>query len=81
VIEKLINSAVSGVIGGLTSAVFSVVMAAFTVPMPIDKTHHVVGYGISGFICGLLSAFMGVFMHMQRTEKAQLRSSGSERNG
>ncbi|HEY5960814.1 MAG TPA: hypothetical protein VIV60_29870 [Polyangiaceae bacterium] len=67
-IAKLINSAISGVIGGLTSAVMSVLLAAYMLPMPIDKAHHVVGYGIGGFMCGLLSGFMGVFMHMRRTE-------------
>lgn len=69
VIEKLINSTISGFIGGITSAVVSILAAAFAVPMPIDKAHHVVGYGISGFICGLISAFMAVWMHMKRTEK------------
>jgi hypothetical protein len=56
---------------GLTNSVVSLVTAAFTVPMPINKTHHVVSYGISGFICGRLSAFMRVFMHMKRAEKAR----------
>lgn len=69
VIEKLINSTISGFIGGITSAAVSVLAATYTVPMPIDRIHHVVGYGISGFICGLLSAFMAVFMHMKRTER------------
>jgi hypothetical protein len=69
VIEKLINSTISGCIGGITSAIISVLAAAYTVPMPIDRTHHVVGYGINGFICGMVSAFMAVLIHMKRAER------------
>lgn len=69
-IGTIVNATVSGVIGGLTSAFMSVVLAAYVLPMPIDTTHHVVGYGIGGFMCGLLSGFMGVFMHIRRAQKA-----------
>lgn len=69
-VSAIINSTVSGIIGGLTSAVMSIVLAAYVLPMPIDKVHHVVGYGIGGFFCGMLSGFMGVFMHIRRTNKA-----------
>jgi hypothetical protein len=44
-------------------------MAAYLVPMPVDTTHHVVGYGIGGFMCGMLSGFMSVYAYMKRAEK------------
>lgn len=77
VIEKLIGSTISGVLGGLSSAIVSVVLAAFLVPMPIDKTHHVVGYGIGGFMCGMLSGFMGVYAYMKREGRGAPRVSRS----
>jgi ABC-type transport system involved in multi-copper enzyme maturation permease subunit len=69
VIGKIIASTISGIIGALASAVMSVLLAAFVLPMPIDRIHHVVGYGIGGFWCGLLSGFLGVFMYIRRLEK------------
>ncbi len=78
-IEKLVSSTISGVLGGISSASMSVVVAAFLVPMPIDKTHHVVGYGIGGLMCGILSGFMGVYMHMKREGGEVSRGSRSRR--
>ena len=68
-IANLINSTISGLVGGLSSALMSVLLAAYFLPMPVDTTHHVVGYGIGGFICGALSGFMGVFMYIRRLAK------------
>ena len=48
----------------------SVRLAAYFLPMPVDTTHHVVGYGIESFICGALSGFVGVFMYIRRAAKA-----------
>lgn len=76
---NVIGSAVSGLIGGLSSLVISALLAAFALPMPIDKSHHVVGYAIGGFMCGLLSGFMGAFVSMRRMNAAQLESSGTPR--
>ena len=69
VIANVINSTISGLIGGLGSALMSVLLAAYVLPMPVDPTHHVVGYGIGGFICGSLSGFLGVFMYIRRSAK------------
>ncbi len=69
-IATVISSTISGLVGGLSSAVISVLLAAYCLPMPIDTTHHVVGYGIGGFMCGALSGFMGVFMYVRRARKA-----------
>jgi len=77
VIEKLISSTISGVVGGLSSALISVILAAFVLPMPIDAAHHVVGYGIGGFMCGALSGFMGVYAYMKRAEKGASRKAQS----
>ncbi len=65
-LKLIIASTISGLLGGLTSAVMSVILAAYAVPMPIDHTHHVVGYGIGGFFCGLVSGFRSVFMYVRR---------------
>ncbi len=68
-IEKLISSSISGIVGGISSALISIILAAYVVPMPVDTAHHVVGYGIGGFMCGMLSGFMGVYTYMKRVEK------------
>jgi MFS superfamily sulfate permease-like transporter len=69
VLANVIASVISGLVGGLSSALMSLVMAAYFVPMPIDAAHHVVGYGISGFICGAFSGFMGVYMYIRRAAR------------
>ena len=76
-LEKVISSTISGIIGGISSALISIIMAAYVVPMPVDATHHVVGYGISGFMCGMLSGFMGVYACMKRAEKGVTRKPQS----
>ncbi len=68
-IGTIIASTISGIIGGLTSALMSGVLAHFVLPMPIDHAHHVVGYAIGGFFCGVLSGFLGVFMYVRRERK------------
>lgn len=68
-IERLIGSTISGFLGGVSSAVISVIVARYMVPMPVDAIHHVVGYGIGGFMCGTLSGFMGAYATMKRMEK------------
>jgi len=75
VIERLIGSTISGIFGGLSSAIVSAILAAFVVPMPIDRTHHIVGYGIGGFMCGILSGFMGAYATMKRFERATNRET------
>jgi hypothetical protein len=74
-IRAIVASTISGVIGGLTRALMSALLAAYAVPMPIDQTHHVVGFGIGGFFCGLLSGFLGVFMHIRREKKLAAASA------
>jgi MFS superfamily sulfate permease-like transporter len=69
VLTNVISSIISGLVGGLSSALMSAVMAAYFLPMPIDTAHHVVGYGITGFICGALSGFMGVLMYIRRAAR------------
>jgi hypothetical protein len=60
-----------GFIAGTTSAVISFLLNYYLLPFPATSLDNAIGHGIGGFMCGFISAFVGILGYMlhQRTKK------------
>jgi hypothetical protein len=71
--ENFIELLKSGFMAGMASAVISFLLNYYLLPFPITLLDNAVGHGVGGFMCGFISAFMGLLIYMlhHRIRKAQ----------
>jgi hypothetical protein len=64
----------SGFIAGIVSAAISFLLNYYLLPFPATLLDDAIGHGIGGFMCGFISAFMGLliytFHHQMRKGQA-----------
>jgi len=62
-----------GFIAGTASAVISFLLNYYLLPFPETPLDNAIGHGIGGFMCGFISAFVGILIYMfhQRVRKVQ----------
>ena len=69
--ENIIELLRSGFIAGIASAAISFLLNYYLLPFPVTLLDNAIGHGIGGFMCGFISAFVGVlifmFQHKTRT--------------
>ena len=54
----------SGFIAGIASAAISFLLNYYLLPFPVTLLDNAIGHGVGGFICGFISAAMGVLIFM-----------------
>ncbi len=69
IIELLTNSAIAGGI----SALVSFLLNYYLLPFPVTLLDNAIGHGIGGFMCGFISAFVGLLIYglHRRMQKVQ----------
>lgn len=60
--EKISAALKNGLMAGLFSSVVSALLNYYVLPFPQDILDNVIGHGIGGFFCGLISAFIAVMI-------------------
>jgi hypothetical protein len=63
----------SGFLAGTASAVISFLLNYYLLPFPVTRLDNAIGHGIGGFMCGFISAFVGLLIYMlhRRMQKVQ----------
>ena len=71
--ENIIELLKSGLIAGTASAVISFLLNYYLLPFPVTRLDNAIGHGIGGFMCGFISAFVGLLIYMlhRRMQKVQ----------
>ena len=71
----------NGLIGGALSGIVSASLNYFILPFPRSILDNVIGHGVGGFFCGLISAFIAVLMyahHRHQQEPSAAFKGGAE---
>lgn len=62
----------SGFIAGVVSAAISFLLNYYLLPFPATPLDNAIGHGIGGFMCGFISAFVGLSIYiLHRLRKVQ----------
>jgi len=71
--ENFIELLKNGFMAGIASAVISFLLNYYLLPFPITLLDNAVGHGVGGFMCGFISAFMGLLIYIlhHRIRKVQ----------
>ena len=74
--ENIIELLKSGFIAGIVSAAMSFLLNYYLLPFPATLLDNAIGHGIGGFMCGFVSAVMGLLIYMlhHRMKKGQALS-------
>ena len=74
--ENIIELLKSSFIAGIASAAISFLLNYYLLPFPATLLDNAIGHGIGGFMCGFISAFMGLLIYMlhHRVRKVQMIS-------
>jgi hypothetical protein len=65
----------SGFIAGTASAVISFLLNYYLLPFPATLLDNAIGHGIGGFMCGFISAFVGLLIYMMHRRMQKVQAS------
>ncbi len=71
--ENIIGLLTNSIIAGGISAFISFLLNYYLLPFPVTLLDNAIGHGIGGFMCGFISAFVGLLIYVfhRRMQKVQ----------
>ncbi len=71
--ENIIELLTNSILAGGISALISFLLNYYLLPFPVTLLDNAIGHGIGGFMCGFISAFVGlsIYAFHRRMQKVQ----------
>jgi hypothetical protein len=73
--ENISDLLKSGFIAGLVSAAISFLLNYYLLPFPATPLDNAIGHSIGGFMCGFISAFMGILIYLLHHRLIKVQTS------
>ena len=73
--ENIIELVKSGFMAGTVSAPISFLLNYYLLPFPATLLDNAIGHGIGGFMCGFISAFVGLLIYVLHHRMRKVQAS------
>ncbi len=74
--ENIIELLTNSVIAGGISALISFLLNYYLLPFPVTLLDNAIGHGIGGFMCGFISAFVGLLIYESHRRMQKVQTPG-----